>query len=134
MRNSRAPGVERPSTPLKARWRIVAADTCELRATRQKVKASAICFVLPSRLPLELGGEGSADLPRYSKHPFLGAMLVSGRVYIAKCWGFQKNKSSHVSVFGAATNVHRKSWIPGTTETLEKLCESRAVETACANM
>ena len=40
MRNSRAPGVERPST--KARWRIVAADTCELRATRQKVKASAI--------------------------------------------------------------------------------------------
>ena len=42
MRNSRAPGVERPSTPLKARWRIVAADTCELRATRQKVKASAI--------------------------------------------------------------------------------------------
>ena len=28
--------------PLKARWRIVAADTCELRATRQKVKASAI--------------------------------------------------------------------------------------------
>ena len=26
--------------PLKARWRIVAADTCELRATRQKVKAS----------------------------------------------------------------------------------------------
>ena len=54
-------GVERPSTPLKARWRIVAADTCELCATRQKVKASAICFVLPSRLPLELGGEGSAD-------------------------------------------------------------------------
>ena len=40
----------------------MAADTCELRATRQKVKASAICFVLPSRLPLELGGEGSADL------------------------------------------------------------------------
>ena len=39
----------------------MAADTCELRATRQKVKASAICFVLPSRLPLELGGEGSAD-------------------------------------------------------------------------
>ena len=56
-------GVERPSTPLKARWRIVAADTCELCATRQKVKASAICFVLPSRLPLELGGEGSADKP-----------------------------------------------------------------------
>ena len=55
-------GVERPSTPLKARWRIVAADTCELCATRQKVKASAICFVLPSRLPLELGGEGSADI------------------------------------------------------------------------
>ena len=42
----------------------MAADTCELRATRQKVKASAICFVLPSRLPLELGGEGSADLYR----------------------------------------------------------------------
>ena len=40
----------------------MAADTCELRATRQKVKASAICFVLPSRLPLELGGEGSADI------------------------------------------------------------------------
>ena len=39
----------------------MAADTCELCATRQKVKASAICFVLPSRLPLELGGEGSAD-------------------------------------------------------------------------
>ena len=38
------------------------ADTCELCATRQKVKASAICFVLPSRLPLELGGEGSADI------------------------------------------------------------------------
>ena len=58
-------GVERPSTPLKARWRIVAADTCELCATRQKVKASAICFVLPSRLPLELGGEGSADIYIY---------------------------------------------------------------------
>ena len=59
-------GVERPSTPLKARWRIVAADTCELCATRQKVKASAICFVLPSRLPLELGGEGSADIYIYT--------------------------------------------------------------------
>ena len=43
----------------------MAADTCELRATRQKVKASAICFVLPSRLPLELGGEGSADIYIY---------------------------------------------------------------------
>ena len=45
----------------------MAADTCELRATRQKVKASAICFVLPSRLPLELGGEGSADIYMYTK-------------------------------------------------------------------
>ena len=43
----------------------MAADTCELRATRQKVKASAICFVLPSRLPLELGDEGSADIYIY---------------------------------------------------------------------
>ena len=65
-------GVERLSTPLKARWRIVAADTCELCATRQKVKASAICFVLPSRLPLELGGEGSAD--------FLGIFVLPPNV------------------------------------------------------
>ena len=69
-------GVERPSTPLKARWRIVAADTCELCATRQKVKASAICFVLPSRLPLELGGEGSADMI-YCIHVYIYIHILS---------------------------------------------------------
>ena len=69
-------GVERPSTPLKARWRIVAADTCELCATRQKVKASAICFVLPSRLPLELGGEGSADIYQIISARFYTNLLI----------------------------------------------------------
>ena len=80
-------GVERPSTPLKARWRIVAADTCELCATRQKVKASAICFVLPSRLPLELGGEGSADTMSFPWTPFDNHCIqrVAAKVIASVC-------------------------------------------------
>ena len=58
-------GTFEPAKSMESGEVLALGNPCELRATRQKVKASAICFVLPSRLPLELGGEGSADMSMF---------------------------------------------------------------------